>query len=358
MTKNNLPTLTFFKGFPEKHLSTPGVAAALQTIETTFRMSVLERWPTMILLTWQSCELLLRANLGIQLRERIDAVELQEQFKSQTGITEDLHSSAMDLRKLRNRVVHSGFSPQDDEESLKMYFGPGLAYINCLIKALTGHEMFQIGKTEGLHIWFWNLLYDVRKVVHKKNKQGKELRAAVLPLIIAAERINRFRGRVDDVLSTMDRYTFILQESFQDTEFRIRRTMGDWMSEELDALSSINESIFLPEFSCMGVCDSDDLNILAKANFENKENGDYKLTKVNAIGCIVCGHVISDPELLEVFVFDRLSEKQKELIGYSEYPAAHDNGYQNYIDDVSPRMTAIIKEIRDEKITERPINFI
>lgn len=352
-TKDQLPALTFFVDFPEKQLKIPGVASALQSIESTFRIAGLERWPTMILLLWQSCELLLRANLGIRTDENIEAIEMQKRFKDQTGISDSLHSQSMELRILRNRITHSGHSPKDDQESIKMYFGAGLAYTNFLIKTLIGEDMFQVGKKQGLNLWFWHLLSDVRKVVHNKIRKNKDVKDALLPLVIATKRINRFGGLVNDVWFTQDAYTSILTESFQDTEYEIRKVMGESMDKHLEKIGSNGEIIFLPEFSCIGECSSDEMNVMAACEWEDRGDGDYKLTRINAIGCIVCRHMIIDTDVLDVLVFDRLSEKQKELIGYSEYPPAHDNYYQDYVEEDSPRVKALLKEIRDERRAER-----
>lgn len=351
--ENELPVLTFFTHFPREHLSTPGVASALQNIETVFRMASLHRWPTALSLMWQSCELLLKVNLGIDLDdESAKAFEMQEQFNRAKGLTKGLNDESHSFRQLRNDILHQGYSPRDDEKCIEMYFGAGFAYLNRLVKELVGQDLIEIGRNERPNIWFWDLFEDTRKVIKKKVTKKVSLYPGLDPFLFAIKNINRTGGIVNKWISPGDHNTHVWRELDQDLEYDVRARLGEMLDKEIEEFGS-DFSVFLPCFECFGRCWEE--AIIARVDVEPREDGDYDLLKICAIGCVDCQYLISDPDTLKVIVFDRLSEKQKQLIGCADYDSASDDAYQGLLIDKErqPKSWALYEEIREEKENEK-----
>ncbi len=352
--KEDLPHLTFFTQFPKGHLSTPGVASALQNIEIAFRMAALRRWPAAMSLIWQSCELLLRVNLGIDLYDRtIEAHKMQDQFNKEKSLTMDLQNESGKFRQLRNQILHHGYSPKDDERCIEMYFGAGFAYCNRLVKELVGQDMIEIGRKENENCWFWDIFEDTRKVINKKVRKKLPLYPGLEPFVIVTNNINRMGGMVSKYYSPGDHNTLIWQEMFQDFEFDVRKRLGEEIKKELEEFGN-EEIVFLPYFECFGRCNSMLESIVANIVSEPRDDGNYDLLQINAIGCVDCQYVLSDPDTVKVFVFDRLSEKQKQLVGCSDYHTASDHSYQGLLlsAEEQPKSWALYEEIKKEKYPE------
>jgi hypothetical protein len=353
--EKELPELTFFTQFPKEHLRTPGVASALQNIETAFRMAGLYRWPSAMSLMWQSCELLLRVNLGIDLYDKeFAAYEMQDQFNRDKSLTKGLQDESIRFRKLRNDILHHGYSPRDDEKCIEIYFGAGFAYLNRLVKELVGQDMIEIGRKEKANSWFWDLFEDTRKVIKKKVTKKVSLYPGLVPFVFAIRNINRTGGIVNRWIHPNDNNTLVWEQMFQDLEYDVRVRLGETIEKEIEEFGT-DFSVFLPLFECFGRCEKVTESIIARIDVEPRDDGDYDLLQVCAIGCVDCQYVLSDPDTLKVFVFDRLSEKQKQLIGCSDYYPASDDYYQGLLisEKSQPKSWALYEEIQKEKGYER-----
>jgi hypothetical protein len=351
LSDENEVQLHFFAEFPKDCIKIQGVPAALQSIETTFRLSALERWPTSIILIWHACELLLRANLGLNINdEGVTSYRLQKKFYDLGDVTESLNTNVTKLRRLRNEIAHDGYSPKDDIECIKSYFGVGLAYADVLFKTLCKESMESIGrKTEG-NSWFWDVLKDTKKVIHKKFQSGRKLGDALLPMIIASRRINQLGGLVHKDYFYRDVYTSRLEECFQDLAFDIRAAVGAKFAEEISNICN-SEILFIPEFDCFGPCASEGSNVMTSLKIgEILGENNYKVEGINVIGCIECQYIITDPDVLDTFVFSKLTKSQKELLGHFKFSTCYDNAYSHYkVNNDHPEVKSLIEDICREK---------
>ena len=129
------PTLLFFKESPSEWQASAELASSLQSVETSFFLTALGRHPHALSVIASAIESCLQAGgIGAKndgLQERIKkakhAVHAIKVFPD-----EDLER----LRDVRNRIVHRGFSPKDDSESVSIYISIALPLLQLCYESL------------------------------------------------------------------------------------------------------------------------------------------------------------------------------------------------------------------------------
>ncbi len=148
----------------------PGVLSALQAFESALMLVALNRWPSVIPLTWSGCESLLRSKYK-DLGSAPDIHVLQEKYYEDTDLLSGLNAKAHKFRKLRNRIQHEGFSPRDDSECREVFFDTGIPYFAHIVEVVLGEPLsYNLGDDED----FKRLLRKIRKSVTNKKLSDDE----------------------------------------------------------------------------------------------------------------------------------------------------------------------------------------
>lgn len=341
------PQLEFFIGMSEEYLQIEGFATALQNIETTLRMTQIRRWPACIALMWQSIELLLRISASKGPNDTTDVFKLQEAFNSRCNMSEGLSKESHNLRRLRNEILHHGYSPKDDEECIRVFFGPGFAYIDKLISELTGESLIQIGRKETPNQWYWDIFEDTRKIINTKSRKKRQLSDGLLPICLAAERINRVGGKVSEHYYPGDTFNLSGGE-WDDVDYEIRAKVGQELAEEIQGGSG--EIVFIPGYKCFKRCDHFSETVIADFEWGEVKSDGYEVLGVNAIACINCNYVITDSDTIQTMVWDRLSNTQIQILEAYDFLTAADTHYQgcSLSKEQSPKSHALYEKLKVE----------
>jgi hypothetical protein len=128
---NQEPTLVFFRHRPEGWRASVSIASSLQSVETSFFLIALGRYPHALSVCASAIESSLQA-AKIAAKERDGFQELVRKAKNVSREVAGFPDELLDrFRATRNRITHRGFSPQDDSESASLYLEVGFPFL-CL----------------------------------------------------------------------------------------------------------------------------------------------------------------------------------------------------------------------------------
>jgi hypothetical protein len=123
------PTLLFFRSRPEGWATSAYVASSLQSLESSFLLIALGRYPHALLVCASAIESCLQsARIGSKEKDGLGVLLAKAKKTSEVvnGFSDDL---LVLLRETRNRIVHRGFSPKDDSESASLYIDVALPFL-------------------------------------------------------------------------------------------------------------------------------------------------------------------------------------------------------------------------------------
>jgi len=137
------PTLHFFRATPADLLNTPPLASSLQSLETTFFLLSLNRYPSALVSCVSAWESVIKAKLRIPPDNRkINLTELLEIIrKSDTALMQFDEDKLKKLRETRNHIVHYGFSPHDDKKCGELLVDTGFPFLTALYRELFGFHL-------------------------------------------------------------------------------------------------------------------------------------------------------------------------------------------------------------------------
>ncbi len=141
------PTLIFFRGRPHDWLAQPPLASALQTFETALINLALGRYPTTLVLTVSALESLIKAYRKTAAPQTIGADGKKVRDEYLLKLWEDLaaekdskprtakfpRESVEKLGWKRNRMVHYGYSPEDDMECVERLLDVGFPLFDAIL---------------------------------------------------------------------------------------------------------------------------------------------------------------------------------------------------------------------------------
>jgi hypothetical protein len=196
------PNFLFFRACPPNLEQTPPLASSLQSLETCFLLLSSDRYPHALLTCVTAIESAIRAQQGLgsedktKFRELLDLI-LNSPLNFKHTFT---HDQIRDLCEARNRIVHYGFSPHDDDPSVRLLLKTGFPLLNhcykkffdfyidwrdvrlgvCAFHDLTPDEMAKVGLVPE----FSDALDAVRSI-YNKSKQSKniDLTYCMIPLV-------------------------------------------------------------------------------------------------------------------------------------------------------------------------------
>jgi hypothetical protein len=120
------PTLLFFRHRPEGWVADPYLASSLQSVETSFFLIALGRYPHALTACASALETCLQAaKIGAGDRDGLN--DLISKAKRSSGAVAQFSVDVLTrFREARNRITHRGFGAGDDGESVALYLDAGL----------------------------------------------------------------------------------------------------------------------------------------------------------------------------------------------------------------------------------------
>ena len=163
------PTILFFRYHPEVLAGDATLTSSIQSLETTFLLIALSRFPHALTACVTAIETAIRASgVGgkrkINLLSFVNKTESEEIAKYPRGVLEG-------LEKTRNWFTHQGFTSKDDSEATSLILEVGLPFLWLCYK-----ELHSFDATTGLLPEYRQQL-EVAKRVHSlaKGKSGLDL---------------------------------------------------------------------------------------------------------------------------------------------------------------------------------------
>jgi hypothetical protein len=124
------PSLHFFRNQPEYWPVNGTVISSLQSLETSFFLVALHRFPHALIVCTAAIESAMQA-ADIGAKERDGFQELLRKARKRSEGIEDFGDDGLNhLRVVRNRITHHGFSPRDDSETTDLYIRVALPFLS------------------------------------------------------------------------------------------------------------------------------------------------------------------------------------------------------------------------------------
>lgn len=128
-TTDQEPTLLFFRKRPHGWDKSASIASSLQSVETSFFLTALGRYPHALLVCASAIESCLQA-ASIESKEKDGLQDLIKKARRSNAKINEFPDASLDrLRSARNRIVHRGFSPHDDSESVSIYLEVAIPFL-------------------------------------------------------------------------------------------------------------------------------------------------------------------------------------------------------------------------------------
>ncbi len=148
------PELHFFRTTPDSLMAQPPLASSLQNLESSFFLVALNRFPHALVTCASAVESAMKSVLKLPPEQFLNAEKL---FAKAIELHPALLSFPQDqlenFRFTRNRIVHYGFSPRDDEETAILLLQVGFRFLGACYK-----EFFNFDLRDGLVMEFGDQL--------------------------------------------------------------------------------------------------------------------------------------------------------------------------------------------------------
>lgn len=317
-----LPELIFFNAINCAELKNSQISA-LQSIETAIFLIGMQRWPNVIPLFFESMEKLIKAELGFYKNpnEVKNAEDLFDNYLLKYPASAELSKCFHSLRKFRNSIIHDGFSPKDDIKVIEFTFNAAIPCLDHIFKNKFQATVFEIIARVPTQDWIADAYKKTRKVVtkklNKKTESIKNLYAAVFPMRLVIQRIQR-TGKASSRHNTLSDTEFLLSE-FDWIENDIKLEIYNGFLNELQKIGTNSLLILLDDFTCL-VCHKNSI----VANVEFNAEHDHTFEHISSYGCCWCQYRIADKDVCDVFINEVLDENQIKKIENMSLPDAFD----------------------------------
>lgn len=208
--------LIFFRHYPERLDEQPGLLSSLQSFETALTLLPLKRYPHVLTTCAQALDSALRCAFDIDKDDDIslfwllvDALEdnsvLRKRFispKFRGSVVTEINrkylliGSKLDaFRAARNTFIHSGFSPDDDEESAKLLLSVGIPFLAAVYKEYFHFDLFEALRADlDLKVQLCTAISVFESLAEKKRKLMKagfaKERQAIACLCVFSQQID------------------------------------------------------------------------------------------------------------------------------------------------------------------------
>jgi hypothetical protein len=313
------PTLYCFRSLPENLDQTPELASSLQSLETAFLLIGFKRYPHALVSCVTAIESAIRSRMALPADDGTKLHELLNLIQNHPYNIKALSQKHLDeLREMRNRIVHRGFSPEDDDVSVRLFIQTALPLLNVCYQ-----QFFS----------FYLDWRDVRRGATSFNDLSLEELAKVGLLCEYADSLNLVRrifAKVRDVRGTdrsycIDPFVHLIRYKFKPTfigeaEETLLFDCGAEAYEAEKSAKDIRKKQFFDssgsecfEFDCP-VCDGIE-TVVAQINDAKL---DRKEVSFRQAICVRCGLVLDDkPFITDMVLSEGIAEKQSSILkGY------------------------------------------
>ena len=171
------PMLHFLRATPERLMSRPPLCSSLQSVESSFMLVALDRFPHALVTCASAIESSMKSVLVYPPENRIPAARLYAKVRKRyPGLESFDERDLEDFRLKRNEIAHYGFSPRDDEPTATLLLKTGFPFLTACYSEFFGFDL-----VDGLAIEFgdnFKIALNVYNAltVYKKTKEIPEPR--------------------------------------------------------------------------------------------------------------------------------------------------------------------------------------
>jgi len=287
------PSFLFFRYAPPAAECNPYLYNSLQTFESGLLLLAFRRYPSALVDSISAIESLLRGHFkcindpSVTLNGKL----LQTAGRNFPRLREISEKTNMpDAVQLRNEIIHSGFSPQDDRASMDAFMGAALPFYRTCLEEMIEFDLFD-SLFEGyrLHI------DRARNAFYEAERRGIENRVRAISALTAFMRWQEMQNTApDDAYASLQGAT---NEGFD-------RAAG--IREQLEAMANCPWAVDCP------VCESPGYMIV-DLDVEALDEG--HVTGKHAI-CANCGYDVGGPWdfMVNILVGAQLEKSKDEII--------------------------------------------
>jgi hypothetical protein len=135
------PTLLFFRRRPEEWKMNASIASSMQSLESSFFLIALDRYPHALSVCASAIESVMQA-ADIGAKEKDGLQDLIKKAKKYSQAIREFEDKPLeDFRLTRNRFTHRGFSPDDDSEAVSLYLEVGLPFLSLCYRELHSFDI-------------------------------------------------------------------------------------------------------------------------------------------------------------------------------------------------------------------------
>jgi len=151
------------------------MVSSLQSIESAMIMMAAGRFPSVVPLMVEAIEKLLKIHFGPD-ASGMDLPDLIKKFNSEAKIKPDFQKNIFRLRKTRNRYIHYGYSPKDDDEAIELTFTTAMPYIDQIVCSVTKEEVEGLFKSiEKVSSDYLGMTFlDTRRIITRKISRNEK----------------------------------------------------------------------------------------------------------------------------------------------------------------------------------------
>lgn len=296
--KEQEPTLYFFRTKPENMISFPPLASSLQSLESSFFLIALERYPHAHIACASAIESALKAGLKKSPKDWGGLKQLTDQARSR-GLRSSELEPLKNFRDLRNEMMHHGFSPKDNVKTAASLLEDGFRYLAECYK-----EFFNFDLYDGLLVEFAAQLA-VAEEVYSKAKEIPEL----------------------DLTYCFRAFGHLLRWSIKDSlmahwEFQSALDADEW-GGKFDACQELKDKLERrldpPAFLDCPICDEPE-SLVCQLDDDKLDDGEISVKQAQ---CVNCGLTVplSCPYLADVLCRKQIEEKREEILQDYGIPA-------------------------------------
>lgn len=135
------PTLLYFRRRPAGWATNASIASSMQSLETSFLLIALARYPHALTVCASAIESAIQAaNIGATEKDGFHNL-IKKAKKTSKAVEEFGDDSLNHFRNLRNLITHRGFSPQDDSEATSLYLEVGLPFLSLCYREFHSFDL-------------------------------------------------------------------------------------------------------------------------------------------------------------------------------------------------------------------------
>ena len=152
--KDEQPSFVFFQATPVDMMKHPPLASSLQSFETCLLLIALGRFPNALASCATALESVIKAKLGTPPEDQVRMGKLIEQIRRRSASLRLFDEEKLrSFRETRNRLVHYGYTPKDDEVCAVQLLETGFPFLEKCYEELFGFNLISKpgdGRTVGL----------------------------------------------------------------------------------------------------------------------------------------------------------------------------------------------------------------